>query len=118
MALNGAWGEEAAAQHAQVCGARVLARNFRGRRGELDLILMHEGVLVFGEVKARRDDQFGGGLAAVTPSKQRKIALTAMEFLLRTGRNPDATECRFDVFVVSPGPVVEWTRGAFQVETG
>ncbi len=116
MALDGTWGENAAARYARDRGARVLARNYRGRYGELDLVLLHEGVPVFGEVKARQDRRFGGGLAAVTTRKQRKIAQTALEFLCRTGRDPDATTCRFDVFAVGPGPTVEWVQGAFQVD--
>lgn len=116
MALDGNWGEDAAARHARAHGAQVLARNFRTKVGELDLVLLHEGVIAFGEVKARTDLRHGGGLEAVTPRKQRRIARTAMLFLIRQGYDPDAVRCRFDVFDVRPGPQVTWVQDAFQID--
>ena len=55
----GRLGEELAAAHLERLGYRVIARNYRTRFGELDLVATDDGVLVFCEVKARR----GSGLA-------------------------------------------------------
>ena len=59
--------------------------------------------MVFVEVKARAGQEFGGGAAAVTWRKQRRIARVALEFLARQGCMD--VPCRFDVVVVTPGPV-------------
>ena len=116
MAIDGSWGEEAAARHARARGAKVLARNVRAKFGELDLVLLHDGFLVFGEVKARTDQRHGGGLQAVTARKQRRIARTALLYLVREGYDPDGVRCRFDVFDVRPGPQVTWVQDAFHID--
>ena len=110
---TGAWGEEAAARHACRLGAKLVARNVRGPRGELDLVLRHRGVLVFGEVKTRKRGRLCSGLEAVTPGKQASIVRTALYYMLRKGIDPGAVHCRFDVFLVTPGPQVLWIQAAF-----
>jgi putative endonuclease len=76
----------------------VVARNWRCRLGELDLILEREGVLVFCEVKARASST-AGPYESVTPSKRRKVRSLAEAFLLATGADPPG--CRFDVVSVT-----------------
>jgi putative endonuclease len=110
---TGSWGEDAAARHARSLGAKVVGRNVRGPRGELDLVLRHRGVLIFGEVKTRRSDRFGSGLEAVTPAKQASIARTALHYMIQRGIDPGRVRCRFDVFLVTPGPRVVWIEAAF-----
>lgn len=112
--LDGSWGERAAARHAWWRGARVLARNVRAAGGEVDLVLLHRGVLVFAEVKTRRDRE--QGLEAVTTTKQRRIARAARAFLVERGLDTGSVPWRFDVLVVVPGrwwPRVTWYKGAF-----
>ncbi len=65
----GSAGEELAAELLARQGYRILARNWRTRYGELDIIAYRNGVLVVCEVKTRRNGRFGGSLAAVTPIK-------------------------------------------------
>ena len=62
-----------AASYLQVRGVKVLARNLRCRAGELDLVCLDDGVLAIVEVRQRHTCEFGGALASVTRSKQRKI---------------------------------------------
>jgi putative endonuclease len=91
-------GERAAWEAYRRRGFRLVARNWRSPLGELDLVVVGDGVLVFCEVKARRSGP-GAPFEAVTPAKQRKIRTLAEAFLetyrLRAGRY------RFDVASVS-----------------
>ena len=95
----GSRGEDAAADVYRRRGYRVLARNWRCRLGELDLVVERGGVLVFCEVKSRRQSVFGGGFEAVTWRKQAKLRTVAEAFLQSTGSRPQAT--RFDVASVA-----------------
>ncbi|HEX4870493.1 MAG TPA: YraN family protein [Moraxellaceae bacterium] len=92
-----------------------MARNWRGRRGEIDLVVRQQRLLVFAEVRLRNRDDFGGAAASVTAAKQRKIIATARAFLQH---HPEfcACDCRFDVVAVRAGPTawrVRWWPGAF-----
>ena len=71
----GTLGEQLAVEHLQSAGLRVLARNWRCRYGELDVIAADDAarILVFVEVKTRTSDQFGGVAQAVTPEKLRRL---------------------------------------------
>jgi putative endonuclease len=112
---TGSWGEEAAVLTARNAGARIVARNFRCRLGEIDLIFEHRGTLVFAEVKTRRGERgHGSGLDAVTRTKQRRIVSTARYYLMR--RSVDLERVRFDVFEVRPGPQVHWVEAAFDAD--
>lgn len=95
----GSRGEEAAADVYRRRGYRVVARNWRCRLGELDLVVERGGVLVFCEVKSRRQSVFGGGFEAVTWRKRAKLRAVAEAFLQATGSNPQAI--RFDVASVA-----------------
>lgn len=81
----------------------VLARQWRGSRGELDLVLGGPGrggrpTLVFCEVKARSSARFGGPAAAVGPTKQEAVRRTALEWL--AAERPRHGALRFDVACV------------------
>jgi putative endonuclease len=82
----GALGEELAAKHLAASGYRLLHRNWRWRRGELDLVVEKDGEIVFVEVKARRSHTFGTPEEAVTRAKQRKLVQTAYAYLARERR--------------------------------
>ena len=83
-------------------GYRLVARNWRCRLGEIDLIVTRGGTLVFCEVKTRRGAAFGGGYEAVTWRKRAKIRSLAEAFLQERGGRPNAI--RFDVASVALGP--------------
>ena len=76
-------------------GYRVVARNWRCRLGELDLVLARGPTLVFCEVKTRRGSRFGGGFEAVDVRKRQKVRALAEVFLLQTKASP--VSVRFDV---------------------
>jgi putative endonuclease len=95
----GSRGEDVAADVYRRRGYRVVARNWRCRLGELDLVVERGGVLVFCEVKSRRQSVFGGGFEAVTGRKRAKLRAVAEAFLQATGSRPQAI--RFDVASVA-----------------
>lgn len=92
---RGASGEDRAAAWYAAHGYEVIARNWRCRLGELDLVATRGATLVVCEVKARRTDRFGTGAEAVTYDKQRRLRRLAASFLAESGARPAAV--RFDV---------------------
>lgn len=106
----GSTGEDAAARAYAEQGWTVVARNWRCREGELDLVLWRDDVLAFCEVKTRTTDRYGGAAAAVTPLKQARIRRLAMRWLAESGKH--AGRLRFDVAVVK-GDEVRIIEGAF-----
>lgn len=106
----GAQGEQLAASHYEALGYRVVARNWRCREGELDLVLRGDGVLVFAEVKTRSSDRFGIPAEAVTPAKQRRIRRLGQRFCAETGER--ARTLRFDVVSILRGEI-EVMEGCF-----
>ncbi len=99
---TGSIGEQATLDAYRNLGYRLVARNWRCRLGELDLVVTRGGTLVFCEVKTRRGPSFGGGYEAVTWRKRAKIRSLAEAFLQERGGRPNAI--RFDVASVALGP--------------
>lgn len=92
-------------------GLDIIARNYRCRYGEIDLIARDGATLVFVEVRARRSNAFGGAAASITATKRDKLRRTALHYLAALGRSP---RCRFDAVLLSgDADTVEWIRGAF-----
>lgn len=106
----GAAGEARAAAWYRARGYRVVARNWRCREGEIDLVATRRGVLVVVEVKTRRTDRFGSPAESVTAAKQRRLRVLAMRFLDETGARPRSI--RFDVVAILGGRL-EVIEGAF-----
>jgi len=96
-------GERLAESALDRAGLRVIARRFRTRQGEIDLIAQDGELLVFVEVKTRRGRGYGWPAEAVTARKRRRIARVAAEFLQRS--RASSRPCRFDVVEI------EWKHG-------
>jgi putative endonuclease len=79
-------GERLAAEHLQSRGYHILERNFRCRGGEVDLIALDGGTLVFVEVKLRRSVARGTPIEAVTALKAGRIKKAAQTYLAYSGR--------------------------------
>lgn len=103
--------EALAARHLEGHGLRVVARNFRVRGGEIDLICRDGRVLVFVEVRQRSRSDFGGAGASITISKQRRIVLAARHYL---AGQPEC-DCRFDCVLIE-GERLEWLKDAFTAD--
>ena len=108
--------EQAALDHLQRAGLKLLARNFATRFGELDLVMRDADALVFVEVRYRRHRQFGGSAASVGAAKQERITRAAQAFL-QAHPKLSALPCRFDV-VAFDGEArtaqCDWMRAAFE----
>ena len=112
--VAGRAGEDAALAAYTRRGYRLIARNWRCRIGELDLVLARADTLVFCEVKTRRDARFGAGFEAVTGRKRAKVRALAEAFLQSSEARPRAI--RFDVASVALRPAgteVELFEDAF-----
>ena len=113
-AIRGREGEDLAARFLEARGLTVVARNFRVRGGEIDLVCRDGPVLVFVEVRLRSRSDFGGAGASIGAAKRRRIVLAARHYL--AGR-PDC-DCRFDCVLLDgpAGRTVEWLRHAFAAD--
>ena len=98
-------GESLAVQHLKARGCKILARNYRALRGEIDIIARDGKFTVFVEVKTRRSLKFGVPQAAVTWQKQRQISKVALAYL--QARNLLDAPCRFDVIAIHLSPRLE-----------
>ena len=108
-------GEDLACKELERRGYEILTRRYRTRFGEIDIVARSNKTIVFVEVKTRAGDEFGGGAAAVTPWKQRRIAQMAIDYLSRNELHDQP--CRFDVVAVDmkdSGPEVMVYEHAFE----
>jgi putative endonuclease len=105
---RGKWAEDLVSRWYEQHGYVIVARNWRCKRGELDVIACKDGVLVVCEVKARASNAFGTPAEAVTPTKQLKVRRATTDFRtsLRDSNDPlltlvkNAQKVRFDVACV------------------
>lgn len=104
--------ENHAVSYLEACGFSVLARNYRGYRGEIDIVALDGNTLCFIEVKARGASFFGLGCEAVDIRKQERIRRTAEQYLNEHHIAPFAAKCRFDVVSIDAG-VVSLYKDAF-----
>ncbi len=108
--------EDYALAYLQRRGLRLLARNWRWRGGEIDLILKEGDTLVFAEVRCRSDARFGGAVDSVDRRKRHRLLEGAALYLARHGGD---VPVRFDVVAMALGAdgfQVEWIRGAFDAD--
>jgi putative endonuclease len=109
----GRQGEQAAAEHLQRAGLRILARNWRCAEGELDIVAAERRVLVVCEVKTRSGSRFGSPLEAITRQKRARLRRLAIRWVVAHGVLFD--EIRIDVIGVmkdsSGGFTIEHVRG-------
>jgi len=114
----GKTGEDLACRELERRGYAILARRYRRRGGEIDIIARDGPTLVFVEVKTRETDGFGEGAEAVTRLKQRRLTRLAVDYMMR--RRIEECPCRFDVVSIrfdGSRPVVEVFQNAFDAGT-
>ena len=100
-------GEQAAADRLVAEGHEIIARNWRTRYCEIDIVSMKDDVLWFTEVKYRKNDDFGGGLAAITAKKQRQMRFAAELFMAKHPQYEGCDMRLLAVAVESSPPVVK-----------
>ena len=94
----GEFGERVAERWLRLRGWRVVQRRFRTGHRDIDLVVEHDGMVAFVEVKARRGDTFGDPVGAVNWKKQKELGRSARVWIARHRRGSDAY--RFDVIGV------------------
>jgi putative endonuclease len=111
--------ERMAAEFLKRSGYRIIETNYRSAVGEIDIIASEKGTIVFVEVKARSSNRFGSPKGAVTPAKQRKISMAALDYLKRSGQV--GASARFDVVAIdtaSGNTDIEVVKNAFALAYG
>ena len=100
---NGMAAEDIAARHYEAKGGNVLARRWKVREGEIDLIVLLEGVIVFVEVKARKTLETA--LHALQPAQQVRLLACAEQYLAKNASLD--SDCRFDLVAVDRNGAME-----------
>lgn len=109
MNARGSEAEAQAADYLMRHGLIILARNYRCRGGEIDLVCRDGTTLVFVEVRLRTNRGYGGAAESITAAKQRRVVLAARHYL---AGKPQPV-CRFDA-VLLDGANIDWIRNAFE----
>ena len=115
MTTTGARAEALAADYLMRHGLAILARNFRTRFGEIDLIARDGRTLVFVEVRMRSSHAHGGAAESITARKRARQVAAANGYLASIGREPP---CRFDAILMHAldARTIEWRRDVLGVE--
>ncbi len=109
-------GEDHAAKFLARRGYKILERNYRTASGEIDLIALHRGVVVFVEVKTRTSDAYGAPELAVNPQKQLRMVKAALGYI--KNKKLHQVQCRFDVVAITAaaGQEPELIENAFEMD--
>lgn len=111
--------ETACCRHLRSQGLKLVDKNFSCRHGEIDIIMSDKKMLVFVEVRFRKNNNFGGGLESITAAKQIKLRKTAELYLQQ---NQQYKNARFDVVSMSKNNqtnirkkeyIFDWIKNAF-----
>lgn len=113
----GSSGESKAASFLTDNGYKILAKNYRTKFGEIDIIASDKDTICFVEVKARSTDRFGFPQEAILTNKKRRIAKAALLFLKE--RKLLDKKARFDVIAITfqkDLPKVDLIQNAFELD--
>ena len=99
-------GEGIAEKYLISIGAKILARNYTIRGGEIDLIAQLNDTILFVEVKLRRSDLFGSAYEAITPAKQKHLCRAAKIYLQKNNLL-DRCFARFDAILILPDGTID-----------
>ena len=105
--------EDLAVRFLQRHGLRIVARNWRCRFGEIDVVACDGPLLVFVEVRARTSRSHGGAAESITAAKRRKLVAAANLYLARSGSE---RPCRFDALLIEADARIEWVRDAITAD--
>ena len=107
--------EDQACQYLQNKGFTLVKRNFSTKAGEVDLIMDDNQTLVFVEVRYRKNANFGGAAASITPKKQQRIIKAALAYQQKYAPQ---SAMRFDVVAIegdneANAQKLNWIKSAF-----
>ena len=110
----GKFGESLAANYLTERGVQIVARNFRSRYGELDLIGSRDGQLIIFEVRTRTSDALGYPEDSINERKRAHLVAAAEAYVQSLGEGP--TQWRIDVLAIrlraGSTPEIEWFENA------
>jgi putative endonuclease len=108
--------ENLVSNYLQQQGLKLIEANYTCKCGEIDLIMRDGETLVFVEVRYRKNDYYGDGVASVTKYKQHKI-IRAATYYLQQNNLYDKVLCRFDVVAAASENInnLQWIKNAFWV---
>ena len=112
-------GEDTAEKYLKRYGYRIIEKNYKSHSGEIDIIALDGGTIVFVEVKTRRNDEFGPPELSVNAAKRKKIIKSAFHFL--AAKRIKDTPCRFDIVAITESSdrkdkKVNLIKDAFEIE--
>jgi putative endonuclease len=113
---RGQWAEQLAMRHLEQQGLRTITKNYLCRRGEIDLIMQRDSLLLFVEVRYRKHKKFGTAEESIDFRKQKRLGIAARHFL-QTHPSHGQCACRFDVVIVNGAAgstQIKWIQDAFQ----
>ena len=115
MTTTGARAEGLAADFLMRQGMTIVARNFRTRFGEIDLVARDGRMLVFVEVRMRRSPRYGGAAESISAPKRARLVAAARGYLAAIGSEPP---CRFDAILMQAldARSIEWRRDILGVD--
>ena len=113
---SGKQAENIAADYLAKQDVKLITRNFHSRFGEIDLIGLEQDILLFIEVRYRKNETFLAAIETIDQRKCKKIIRTS-EYYLNKHKNYRSCLCRYDVITLTgelDKPVIEWIKNAFQ----
>jgi len=103
--------EQQACKYLKSKGLKLLEKNFTIKAGEVDLIMQDNENLVFIEVRYRKNADFGGAAASVTPKKQQRIIKASLAY---QQKHAPQSSMRFDVIAIEgDNRELNWIKSAF-----
>ncbi len=114
--ILGREGEDRAARFLKKQGYKILERNYSTPQGEIDLIALHRGEVVFVEVKTRTNEAYGAPELAVNPRKQQRMVKAALGYIKY--KKLHQVPCRFDVVAISDATEkgIDLIENAFEMD--
>ena len=113
---SGKQAEDIAASYLTKNNIEIVTRNFHSRFGEIDLIAVDKDILLFIEVRYRKNEHYMSAVETIDQHKCKKIVITS-EYYLNKYRKYQSYFCRYDVITITgelKEPVIEWIKNAFQ----
>ena len=121
--ISGADAEKLALKYLQKQGLKLLAQNFRTRRGEIDLIMRDNAYLVFVEVRFRKSSAFGSAEESITQQKCQRLTAAALAYM-QSQKLTNRLSARFDAVAICPdssepinssaGYSINWVKNILQ----
>jgi len=113
---RGQWAEQIVLEYLEREKLKLLSRNYHSKRGEIDLIMLEQEIIVFIEVRYRANNNYLHALESINEKKCSRIIKTSQHYL-QTNHWASGKPCRFDVITVTGenySPKIEWIKNAFQ----